>query len=168
MIGNISAASSNAGCGKLLGEKNPTNQLAAAQDRDPRPRHCVEALVFLRCEVHTVTSTSKNATLSLIIRLRQRSSGLDVLHTETTSTRIPAFHSPPLPPQTPPASFKSSYRILGNIEPAFTQHHSPRISMNATDYPTTEVLAVTTKMKVIQRVSVFVQPVKSSADKRFF
>ena len=44
-----------------------------------------------QCEVHTVTSTSNNETLSPIIRLRQRSSRLDVLHPVTTSTRIPVL-----------------------------------------------------------------------------
>ena len=41
-----------------------------------------------RCEVLAVTSTSKNETLLPTIRLRLRSSGLDTLRLETTSTRI--------------------------------------------------------------------------------
>jgi hypothetical protein len=50
---------------------------------------CLAVTSLSRCDVHSVISTSRNVMISPIIRLRQRSSGLDVLHPETTSTRIP-------------------------------------------------------------------------------
>jgi hypothetical protein len=57
------------------------------------PQHVYAAVcLFLsrvsKWEIQPVTSTAKRETLLPIIRLRQRSSDLDVLHPETTSTRI--------------------------------------------------------------------------------
>ena len=52
---------------------------------------CLTATTASQWEFQIVKSTAKNETLLPIIRLRQRSSALDMLHPETTSTRIPVL-----------------------------------------------------------------------------
>jgi len=58
------------------------------------PRHvcvavCLSPTTASQLQSQAVKSTAKNKALLRIIRLRQRSSGFDVLHPGTTSTRIP-------------------------------------------------------------------------------